>query len=83
MRTAPYGPFGGLPEHVRFDRGSNFLSRAVPTALTAPDADITVLPPHSPHPKGGIEDPNLCGERMPFAAQLDHTGHPKHARKRT
>ncbi|WP_406293085.1 transposase family protein [Embleya sp. NBC_00888] len=21
VRTDPYGPFGGLPEHVRFDRG--------------------------------------------------------------
>ncbi|MFE2873317.1 hypothetical protein [Embleya sp. NPDC059259] len=48
VRTDRYGPLGGMPEHVRFDRGSNFLSRTVTTALTAPDADVTVLPPYSP-----------------------------------
>ncbi|WP_406292896.1 transposase family protein [Embleya sp. NBC_00888] len=80
VRTAPYGPFGGLPEHVRFDRGRNFLSRTVSIALTALDADITVLPPYSPHLKGGIENLNHCVERMLFAALPGHT--PKHPRRR-
>ncbi|MFI6582913.1 Mu transposase C-terminal domain-containing protein [Embleya sp. NPDC050493] len=80
VRTDPYGPFGGLPEHVRFDRGRDFLSRTVTTALNALDADITVLPPYSPHLKGGIENLNLCVERMLFAALPGHT--PKQPRRR-
>ncbi|MFJ8390406.1 hypothetical protein ACIQ9Q_39080 [Streptomyces sp. NPDC094438] len=53
MRTDPYGPFCGLPAHVRFDRGRDFLPRTVSTAL---DSDITVPPPYSPHLKGGFEN---------------------------
>ncbi|MFJ8747466.1 Mu transposase C-terminal domain-containing protein [Embleya sp. NPDC127516] len=81
VRTDPYGPFGGLPEHVRFDRGRDFLSRTVTTALTALDANITVLPPYSPHLKGGIENLNRCVERMLFAALPGHT--PKQPRRRS
>ena len=29
----PYGPPGGLPEHVRVDRGKDFLSKTVATVL--------------------------------------------------
>ncbi|MEU0940244.1 hypothetical protein [Embleya sp. NPDC005971] len=71
VRTARYGPSAACP-NSRFDRDSNFLSRTVTTALTAPDADITVLPPYSPHLKGGIENLNRCGERMLFAALPGH-----------
>lgn len=35
-RSAPYGPFGGLPGRVRGDRGKDFLSGAVAIALGAP-----------------------------------------------
>ncbi|MGE6733704.1 transposase [Streptomyces sp. NPDC059900] len=80
VRTQPYGPFGGLPEHVRFDRGRDFLSRTVSTALTALDADITVLPPYSPHLKGSIENLNHCATVMLFAALPGYT--PKKPRKR-
>lgn len=80
VRTAPYGPFGGLPEHVRFDRGRDFLSRTVSTALTALDADITVLPPYSPHLKGTVENLNLNATRMLFAALPGYT--PKEPRRR-
>ncbi|WP_438296354.1 transposase [Streptomyces sp. HUAS TT7] len=73
VRTEPYGPFGGLPAHVRFDRGRDFLSRTVSTALTALDSDITVLPPYSPHLKGGIENLNRCVGRMLFAALPGYT----------
>ncbi|MFF7249829.1 hypothetical protein ACFZBU_38695 [Embleya sp. NPDC008237] len=73
----------GLPEHVRFDRGSNFLSRTVTTALTALDANITVLPPRRPHPKGGIENLNTCMERMLFAALPGHTQAAQAVRMRT
>ncbi|MFC7310808.1 Mu transposase C-terminal domain-containing protein [Streptomyces monticola] len=68
VRTDPYGPFGGLPEHVRFDRGRDFLSRTVSTALIALDSHITVLPPYSPHLKGTVENLNLNATRMLFAA---------------
>ncbi|MGC0423481.1 Mu transposase C-terminal domain-containing protein [Embleya sp. AB8] len=78
--THPYGPFGGLPEHVRFDRGRDFLSRTVTTALTTLDADITVLPPYSPHLKGSIENLNHCVETMLFTALPGHT--PKQPRRR-
>ncbi|MFI6588160.1 hypothetical protein [Embleya sp. NPDC050493] len=43
------------------------------TALTALDADITVLPPYNPHLKGGIENLNRCVERMLFTALPGHT----------
>ncbi|NGN67610.1 transposase [Streptomyces sp. A7024] len=80
LRTAPYGPVGGLPAHVRFDRGRDFLSRTVSTALTALDADITVLPPYSPHLKGSIENLNRNATRMLFAALPGYT--PKKPRRR-
>ncbi|WBO69773.1 transposase family protein (plasmid) [Streptomyces camelliae] len=80
LRTDPYGPVGGLPEHVRFDRGRDVLSRTVTTALTALDADITVLPPYSPHLKGSIENLNHCVTRMLFAALPGYT--PKKPRRR-
>ncbi|GAA2289044.1 hypothetical protein GCM10010145_69220 [Streptomyces ruber] len=80
VRTTPYGPFGGLPARVRFDRGRDFLSRTVSTALTALDSDITVLPPYSPHLKGSIENLNHCATVMLFAALPGYT--PKKPRKR-
>ncbi|WP_372404116.1 Mu transposase C-terminal domain-containing protein [Streptomyces luteireticuli] len=80
LRTDPYGPVGGLPEHVRFDRGRDFLSRTVSTALTALDADITVLPPYSPHLKGSIENLNHCATVMLFAAMPGYA--PKKPRRR-
>jgi transposase InsO family protein len=73
LRTKPYGPLGGRPEQVRFDRGKDFLSRTVVTALTALDTNLTVLPPYSPHLKGSIENLNRCAERMLFAALPGYT----------
>jgi len=80
VRAAPYGPFGGLPEHVRFDRGKDFLSRTVSTGLTALDSDITVLPPYRPHLKGTVENLNLNATRMLFAVLPGYT--PKKPRRR-
>lgn len=80
VRTDPYGPFGGLPAHVRFDRGRDFLSHTVATALTALDTDITVLSPYSPHLKGSIENLNHCATVMLFAALPGYT--PKKPRTR-
>ncbi|MGW6412963.1 transposase [Streptomyces vinaceus] len=82
VRSDPYGPFGGLPAHVRFDRGRDFLSRTVSTALTALDSDITVLPPYSPHLKGGIENLNRCVGRMLFAGLPGYTPKKQKPRRR-
>jgi putative transposase len=45
----PYGPFGGLPEKVRMDRGKDFRSRAVAAAFTALDVTVEELPAYTPH----------------------------------
>ncbi|MET7304429.1 hypothetical protein [Embleya sp. NPDC005575] len=83
VRTHPYGPAGGVPEHARFDRGRDFLSRTATTAITALDANITVLPPYSPHLKGSIENLNRCVDRMLFAALPSHTQAAQGVRMRT
>jgi putative transposase len=80
VRADPYGPFGGLPEDVRFDRGKDFLSHTVSTALTALDSNITVLPPYRPHLNGTVENLNLNATRMLFAALPGYT--PKKPRRR-
>lgn len=44
LREKPYGPFGGLPEKVRVDRGKDLLSRTVTAAFavnTQPECDST------------------------------------------
>ncbi|NGO73847.1 transposase family protein [Streptomyces boncukensis] len=75
LREAPYGPFGGLPEQVRFDRGKDVLSRTVATALTALDADLTLLPPYSPHPKGTAGEPQP--QHLPHALGRPARLHPQ------
>ncbi|MGW9213596.1 hypothetical protein ACWGR4_42465 [Embleya sp. NPDC055664] len=77
MHTDPYGPFAGPPEHVRFDRGRDFLSRALTTALNAlnaldADATVPVLAPYGPHLKGGTK--STCRSSSPPAEALRLTG---------
>lgn len=69
LRTDPYGPFGGLPEKVRMDRGRDFLSKAVTAAFQALDVTVEDLPAYTPHLKGTVEGPNRSVERM-FLASL-------------
>lgn len=45
LRADPYGPFGGLPEKVRVDRGKDFLSRTVTAAFDLLDVTVEDLPP--------------------------------------
>lgn len=45
LREDPFGPFGGLPDKVRMDRGEDFLSAAVVTALGAMGVTVKDCPP--------------------------------------
>jgi transposase len=51
LREDPYGPFGGLPDKVRVDRGKDFLSATVTAAFDL--LDVTV------------EDLVRCGKGVP------------------
>ncbi|WP_436847079.1 integrase catalytic domain-containing protein, partial [Streptomyces atratus] len=51
LREDPYGPFGGLPEKVRVDRGKDFLSRTVTAAFDLLDVTVEDLPAYTPHLK--------------------------------
>lgn len=68
-RTGPYGPIGGVPAQVRIDRGRDFLSRTVTTALGAFAVPVHALPAYSPHLKGTVENLNKAVETM-FLASL-------------
>ncbi|MFC9227460.1 hypothetical protein ACFTZI_00425 [Streptomyces decoyicus] len=54
LREDPYGPFGGLPEKVRVDRGKDFLSRTVTAAFDLLDVTVEDLPAYTPHLKGAM-----------------------------
>ncbi|KPI19751.1 Integrase catalytic region [Actinobacteria bacterium OK006] len=64
LREDPYGPFGGLPEKVRVDRGKDFLSRTVTAALGLLDVTVEDLPAYTPHLKGTVEGLNRAVESM-------------------
>ncbi|MEU8984282.1 transposase family protein [Streptomyces sp. NPDC048309] len=68
LREAPYGPFGGLPEKVRVDRGKDFLSRTVTAAFDLLDVTVEDLPAYTPHLKGTVEGLNRAVESMFLAA---------------
>ncbi|MFD5073073.1 Mu transposase C-terminal domain-containing protein [Streptomyces sp. NPDC058369] len=77
LRTGPYGPSGGIPEHVRVDRGRDFLSKTVLGAFGVLDAECEDLPAYSPHLKGTVESLNRCADRMLFAVLPGYTPAPK------
>ncbi|MBW5484424.1 Mu transposase C-terminal domain-containing protein [Streptomyces bambusae] len=77
LRTGPYGPAGGIPEHVRVDRGRDFLSKTVLGAFTDLDTKREDLPAYSPHLKGTVENLNRCVDRMLFAVLPGYTLTPK------
>lgn len=76
VRDDPYGPAGGVPELVRMDRGKDFLSAAVTTALGAMGVTVKDLPAYSPHLKGTVENLNRAADRMLFAALPGYTAAP-------
>lgn len=77
LRTGPYGPAGGIPEHVRVDRGRDFLSKTVLAAFTDLKTKCEDLPAYSPHLKGTVENLNRCVDRMLFAVLPGYTLTPK------
>ncbi|MBJ6636906.1 DDE-type integrase/transposase/recombinase, partial [Streptomyces sp. DHE7-1] len=76
VRDEPYGPAGGVPELVRMDRGKDFLSATVTTALGAMGVTVKDLPAYSPHLKGTVESLNRAADRMLFAALPGYTAGP-------
>ncbi|MFI2025360.1 Mu transposase C-terminal domain-containing protein [Streptomyces olivaceoviridis] len=64
LREEPYGPFGGVPEKVRVDRGKDFLSRTVTAAFDLLDVTVEDLPAYTPHLKGTVEGLNRAVESM-------------------
>lgn len=77
LRTGPYGPAGGIPEHVRVDRGRDFLSKTVLGAFGVLNSKFEDLPAYSPHLKGTVENLNRCVDRMLFAVLPGYTLTPK------
>lgn len=63
-RTAPDGPFGGLPGLVRVSLGKDFLSSAVEKALGGFAVPVHDLPACKPYRKGTVEALNGAVEQM-------------------
>ncbi|WP_405953027.1 Mu transposase C-terminal domain-containing protein [Streptomyces prunicolor] len=77
LREEPYGPFGGLPEKVRVDRGRDFLSRTVTAAFGLLDVTVEDLPAYTPHLKGTVEGLNRAVESMFLAALPGYARQPR------
>ncbi|MFF3610092.1 Mu transposase C-terminal domain-containing protein, partial [Streptomyces sp. NPDC002463] len=77
LREEPYGPFGGLPEKVRVDRGKDFLSQTVTAAFIVLDVTVEDLPAYTPHLKGTVEDLNRAVESMFLAALPGYVRQPR------
>ncbi|MCZ0975700.1 Mu transposase C-terminal domain-containing protein [Streptomyces albulus] len=77
LRDDPYGPFGGLPEKVRVDRGKDFLSRTVTAAFDLLDVTVEDLPAYTPHLKGTVEGLNRAVENMFLAALPGYARQPR------
>ncbi|MGW2975216.1 Mu transposase C-terminal domain-containing protein [Streptomyces mirabilis] len=67
-RAEPFGPAGGVPNLIRVDRGKDFLSTTVISALGALAVPVIDLPAYTPHLKGTIEALNNAVEKMLFAS---------------
>ncbi|GKQ36236.1 hypothetical protein ALMP_27790 [Streptomyces sp. A012304] len=77
LREEPYGPFGGLPEKVRVDRGKDFLSTTVSAAFGLLDVTVEDLPAYTPHLKGTVEGLNRAVESMFLAALPGYARQPR------
>ena len=76
LRDEPHGPAGGLPGCVRIDRGKDFLSNTVASALGAFAVPVTPMPGYQPHLKGTVEGLNGAAEAMHFAGLPRYTHAP-------
>ncbi|WP_399428260.1 Mu transposase C-terminal domain-containing protein [Streptomyces sp. WAC 06783] len=77
LREDPYGPFGGLPEKVRVDRGKDFLSRTVTAAFDLLEVTVEDLPAYTPHLKGTVEGLHRAVESMFLAALPGYARQPR------
>ncbi|MFB4294684.1 Mu transposase C-terminal domain-containing protein [Nonomuraea sp. ATR24] len=73
----PDMPFGGVPARVRIDRGKDFLSKAVTTALARFAVVVEDLPGYHGHLKGTVENLNGSAEQMFFKMLPCYTHQPK------
>jgi putative transposase len=60
----PYGPFGGVPAVIRFDRGREFMAEAIGAAAGALAIEARPLAAYSPHLKGAVERVNETIEQL-------------------
>lgn len=67
LTEPPYGPDGGVPTAIRWDRGKEFLASAITDAATSLAIDAHPLPPYSPERKGGVERANRSIEQLHLA----------------
>ncbi|MFD0055876.1 hypothetical protein ACFVHR_19280 [Streptomyces sp. NPDC127168] len=77
LHDEPYGPFGGLPEKVRVDRGKDFVSRTVTAAFDLLDVAVEDLPAYTPHLKGTVEGLNRAVEPMLLASVPGYARQPR------
>ncbi|WTY54326.1 Mu transposase C-terminal domain-containing protein [Streptomyces sp. NBC_01411] len=83
LREDPYGPFGGVPEKVRVDRGKDFLFRTVTAAFDLLDVTVEDLPAYTPHLKGTVEGLNRAVESMFLAALPGYARQPRPGKRPT
>jgi putative transposase len=81
-RSGTFGPAGGLPGLVRVDRGKDYLSTAVSSALGALVVPVVDLPAYTPHLKGTVEALNRTVEQMLFVSLPRYVHQPKLTGKR-
>jgi putative transposase len=75
-RREGFGPIGGLPGAIRVDRGKDFLSKAVRSAMAVFGVEMIDLPGYSPHLKGRIEAVNGAVKKQRFAQLPGYTEAP-------
>ena len=82
LTEPPYGPVGGIPVSLRWDRGKEFRAQAVGSAARALGIDARPLPAYSPHLKGALERSHESIETL-LLAELPGFAHaPARARER-
>ncbi|WP_327668111.1 MULTISPECIES: Mu transposase C-terminal domain-containing protein [unclassified Streptomyces] len=85
LRDSHHGPFGGVPNLIRIDRGKDFLCSTVEDAIGYFDAERVDLPPRHPELKGTVEAINNAVTVMLFKGMLGYTSRPAdtlHAQRR-
>lgn len=82
LTEPPYGPVGGIPESLRWDRGKEFLAQAVGSAARTLGVDARPLPAYSPHLKGALERFHESIETLLLAELPGFTHAPARVRER-